>query len=188
MNTSFSYNSAIVNMDGWPGDAANGLTVANLLGEDPTNRAQRNGGQYDPVTAGSGIGNVYINAKWLYKLSGMFQAPYAVNVSAFYNARQGYPYERFVQSPSRTNGAGIVSVLLDNVGDSRLPNYQNLDFHLERPIKGGTVRLVPNFDIFNVFNFNTEQAIRGAQNSSNANFIQAIVAPRVVRFGVRVNW
>jgi hypothetical protein len=39
-----------------------------------------------------------------------------------------------------------------------------------------------------VFNSGTEQAIRGAQNSSNANFIQAIVAPRVLRFGVRVNW
>jgi hypothetical protein len=32
------------------------------------------------------------------------------------------------------------------------------------------------------------QAIRGTQNASNANQIQAIVAPRVVRFGLRVNW
>ncbi len=43
-------------------------------------------------------------------------------------------------------------------------------------------------------NINTIQAIRGAQNTvsnngaGNANQIQAIVAPRVVRFGVRVNW
>jgi hypothetical protein len=188
MNTSFSYNSAIVNMDGWPGDAANGLTVANLLGEDPTNRAQRNGGQYDPVTAGSGIGNVYINAKWLYKLSGMFQAPYAVNVSAFYNARQGYPYERFVQSPSRTNGAGIVSVLLDNVGDSRLPNYQNLDLKVERPIKTATITWVPSLILFNVFNSNTIQAERGTQNSAIANNIQAVLAPRVLQAGLRVTW
>jgi hypothetical protein len=32
------------------------------------------------------------------------------------------------------------------------------------------------------------QAIRGTQNATNANQIQAIVAPRVVRFGIRMTW
>ena len=59
---------------------------------------------------------------------------------------------------------------------------------MERPVKVNNIRFVPALDIFNVFNANTEQAIRGAQNSSNANAIQAIVAPRVARFGVRVTW
>ena len=31
------------------------------------------------------------------RLSGMYQMPWAVNVSAFYNARQGYPFEPFVR-------------------------------------------------------------------------------------------
>jgi hypothetical protein len=175
MNTSFAYNSTIVNygIGGY---------------QDPTNIALRNGFQYDYATSGSGIGNVYVNAKWLFKLSGMYQLPAEVNVSAFYNTRQGYPFERFETGLSRPGGAGIPSVLLDGVGESRLPTYQNLDFHVERPIKAGTVRLVPAIDLFNIFNANTEQAIRGTQNSSNANAIQAIVAPRVARFGVRVNW
>src|SRR6185436_19567445 len=98
------------------------------------------------------------------------------------------PFERFVQGPSRSGGAGIPSILIDNVGESRLPTYQNVDFHVERPFKVNNVRFVPAVDVFNVFNFNTEQAIRGTQTSSNANFIQAIVAPRVARFGVRVVW
>ena len=79
-------------------------------------------------------------------------------------------------------------MLLDPVGESRLPNYQNIDFHVERPVKVGTVRFVPSLDIFNVGNYNTIQAIRGTQNAANANQIQAILAPRVLRFGVRVNW
>ena len=54
MNTSFAYNSAIVNMNGWPGNSANGVNVANLLGEDPSNRSTRNGSQYDYSSAGSG--------------------------------------------------------------------------------------------------------------------------------------
>jgi hypothetical protein len=35
------------------------------VSEDPTNLAARNGFHYDPLTAGSGLGNVYVNAKWL---------------------------------------------------------------------------------------------------------------------------
>ena len=118
----------------------------------------------------------------------MYEAPFGFNVSAFYNARQGYPFERFVQSPSRPNGAGVVSVLIDPVGDSRLPNYQNIDIHVERAVKLQTLRFVPSLDIFNLTNSNIIQAIRGTENASNANNIQAAVAPRVVRFGVRITW
>jgi hypothetical protein len=118
----------------------------------------------------------------------MYQAPFGINVSAFYNARQGYPYERFVQGPSRANGAGIPLVVLDPIGTSRLPNYQNVDFHVERPIRLGAVRLMPALDIFNLGNYNTIQAIRGTQNATNANQIQAILAPRVARFGVKFTW
>jgi hypothetical protein len=175
MDTSFSYNSAVQH---YP------------LGsyQDPSNIQQRNGFQYDYATSGSGIGNVYVNAKWLYKLSGLYELPSQFKVSAFFNTRQGYPFERFVQVASRNNGAGSVSILLDNVGDSRLPTYKNLDFHVERPISFEVGRIVPSLDIFNVANSNTVQAIRGTQNASNANQIQAIVAPRVLRFGVRVSW
>src|SRR5262249_28937612 len=161
-------------------------SIASFTGgpEDPTNRAQFDGAQYAPVTSGSGIANVYVNAKWLFKLGGMYQLPYNFNFSAFYNARQGYPFARYVQTPSRPNGAGIVSVWVDPVGTTRLPNYQDLDIHLERPIVVTGVRLIPSFDLFNISNANTEQAIRGTLNASTANNIQAIVAPRIARFGV----
>jgi hypothetical protein len=191
LNSSFSYNDTKVHFGEFPGAAnqANATTATTIpISEDPTNRALRDGGQYDYLTSGSGIGNVYVNAKWLFKLSGLYQLPYQFSVSAFYNARQGYPFEQGILSPSRANGGNTVFVLLDKVGDRRLPSYQNLDFHVERPIKATNLRFVPSIDVFNLMNSNTVQAIRGTQNASNANQIQAIVAPRVVRFGVRVNW
>jgi hypothetical protein len=188
MNTSFSYNDSKLNFDAFPGSITPTSQTSAAFVEDPTNRALRDGAEVEIPTSGSGIGNVYINAKWLFKISGLYQLPYDLNISAFYNARQGYPFERIVQGPSRLNGAGIPLLLLDTIGDSRLPNYQNIDFHVERPVKVGTVRFIPSLDVFNVANSNTEQAIRGTQNASNANLIQAVVAPRVVRFGVRVNW
>ncbi len=109
-------------------------------------------------------------------------------MSAFYNARQGYPQEITVQTPTRPNGAGQVDVLLNPVGETRLPTFHNVDFHVERAVRVGHVNFVPSLDVFNVANSNTVQAIRSRQNAANANQIQAIVAPRVIRFGVRVNW
>ena len=89
MNSSFAFNSTIVNMNGWAGDSASGLSVAGI-GEDPTNRSTRNGAQYDYLSAGSGIGNQYVNAKWLFKISGLYNLPADFNVSANYGFRQGY--------------------------------------------------------------------------------------------------
>ena len=176
MDTSFTWNSTIQN-------------YGSGSYQNPNNISVRNGFQYDYATSGSGIGNVIINAKWLFKLSGMYQAPYAFNVSAFYNARQGYPYEAAVQVlTALPNGGGTPTIILDPIGSNRLPDYQNLDLRVERPITIMGAHLVPSMDVFNLTNNSTIQAMRGNQNANNANNIQAIVAPRVIRFGVRVNW
>jgi hypothetical protein len=190
MNTSFSFNSTTYNYGEFPGsnNMSSGTAGANDISEDPTNRAVRNGSQYDYLTSGSGIGNVFVNAKWLFKLSGVYELPYAINVSGFYNARQGYPFEQGILTPSRNNGGNTVFVVLDPIGDERLPTYQNLDLHVERPIRVNNLRFVPSLDVFNLSNLNTIQAIRGTQNATNANQIQAILAPRVLRLGVRFNW
>jgi hypothetical protein len=181
MNTSLSLNSTIVN-NGFGG------AFANTIPEDPTNLTARNGFQYDYASAGSGLGNVYVNAKWQYKLSGLYQLPGDVNVSAFYNARQGYPFEPSINSPSRLNGGGIAAILLDPVGENRLPTYKNLDFHIERPIRIGSSHFIPSLDVFNLGNFNTVLALQRTQNSAIANNISQVLAPRVARFGIRVNW
>ena len=186
MNASYAFNSTIVNFGSFAGSQPS--IASATISEDPSNRALRDGYQYDYLTAGSGIGNIYVNSKWLFKVSGMYQAPGGVNVSAFYNARQGYPQEISVQTPARVNGVAQIDILLNPVGDTRLPNFQNVDFHVERPVRVQTVRFVPTLDIFNVGNWNTIQAIRSRQNAANANQIQAILAPRVVRLGIKFNW
>jgi hypothetical protein len=186
MNSSFAYNSTIVNYNEFPGNQPS-IESATIT-EDPSNRNNREGFQYDYLTSGSGLGNVYVNAKWMFKVSGMYQAPLGINLSAFYNARQGYPQEIAVQTPSRLFGVNQIDILLNPVGETRLPNYQNLDFHIERPVSVNRVRFVPSLDVFNVANANTIQAIRSRQNASNANQIQQVLAPRVIRFGVKFIW
>jgi hypothetical protein len=194
MNVSFAYNDTKQNYNEFGGsnNMQNGATSTTTpFSEDPTNRKNRDGNQYDYLTGGSGLGGIFVNAKWLFKASGMYQAPFGFNVSAFYNARQGYLFEQgeLVNVAGRSNlAAPTVFVPLDPIGDNRLPNYQNLDFHVDRRFRFGTASFLPTLDIFNLANSNTVQAIRITQNATNANQIQSILAPRVMRFGVKVNW
>ncbi len=104
MNTSFAYNSTTVNFGSFPGSQPSIASAA--FSEDPSNRDQRDGYQYDYLTSGSGIGNVYINSKWLFKVSGVYELPFAFNVSAFYNARQGYPQEMLRPDPEPSQRRG----------------------------------------------------------------------------------
>lgn len=165
--------------------------------EDPTCRA--GGGfdnvafcdsamQYAPEAAGSGIGNVFQNAKWLAKASGQYTFPHEINFSAVYNTRQGFPFPQSIQTPNRANGAGQVDVLLDPLGDVRLDTLQTLDLKVDKVFHFGQIRLRPAMDIFNIGNINTVLARRRNQTASNANTISGIVAPRVIRFGLNLQW
>ncbi len=175
-NVSYAYNNA---KDYWDSPAAY---------EDPTNIAQLNGAQYAPESGGSGIDNVFTNAKWLFKASAMYTAPLEINLAVNYNARQGYPFPQSILTPSRAFAAGTAQVLLDPLGDVRLPNFQTIDFKIERPFTFSGVRAIPSMDVFNLTNAGTILAYRRQQNATNANNISGVVAPRVIRFGVRVTW
>ena len=54
-------------------------------------------------------------------------------------------------------------------------------------IKGNT-KVTLSVDVFNALNSSIIQARQRTQNSTIANNIQGLVAPRVVRFGARLNW
>ena len=74
------------------------------------------------------------------------------------------------------------------MGAVRLDDMYLLDFRVDKAFTFGTARVTPSMDIFNLTNVNTVLARRRLQGASNANNISGIVAPRVIRFGVRVNW
>jgi hypothetical protein len=177
-NFSYAYNDAVEHFE-----SANAY-------EDPTCVVALCPGsfQYAPEAAGSGIGNVFQNAKWALKASTRVMLPWDVNVAFSYLGRQGFPFPQSIQTPDRANGAGQVQVLLDPLGDSRLGNLHTVDFRVDRLVRFGTVSLVPAFDVFNLTNSNTVQAINRNQAASNANTVSGILAPRVVRVGINVRW
>ena len=90
-------------------------------------------------------------------------------------------------------------MLLDPLGETRLPNVAMFDFRVDKVFQFGGMRLIPSMDIFNLTNANTVQSQRrimytynhttGVGSSpANANLISSIISPRIIRFGVKVNW
>ena len=177
MNAGFSYNDARAHYD------------SPRAYEDPSNIENLDNAQFAPESTSSGLGNVFVNAKWIFRVSGSYQTPFwGVNLAGFYNVRDGYPFIANIQTPSRPNGAGITNVYLDKLGDNRLPNFQTLDFRVDKRFTFGALTITPAMDVFNLLNGNTALSIRPVQNAGNANQISSILAPRVIRFGVRATW
>jgi hypothetical protein len=59
---------------------------------------------------------------------------------------------------------------------------------VDKTLRFGNFTVVPAFDVFNLTNANTVQAINRNQLAANANTVSGILAPRVLRFGVSARW
>ena len=158
---------------------------------DPTNRF--------PVDNVSGYENGSRNGPHVYKISGMYQLPFEINASANFNAHSNFPYNIYMQGPVRTGTQDQSNILLRPINTVRLPAVKILDLNFDKSIRlGGGRRITLNATLFNVGNVATtlgyasSATVNGVtayrQNVSNANFINTIVGPRVMRFGVRLNF
>jgi hypothetical protein len=120
----------------------------------------------------------------------MYSLPWDINVSGSFNARQGYPFIEaiFVSAATRGLGASDVLVPIDPVGASRLDAFSQIDMKAEKVFKLGPARVNGSLEIFNVTNANTVLTRERQLNSTTAGNARGILAPRVARFGLRVQW
>jgi hypothetical protein len=192
MNASYSWNDAPMHFDSLAGSTWLTTPTWQNSESDPTNvMTSFNNGQFAPESSSSGLGNVFVNATWIVRASATYTLPWwDINAAAFYNARQGYPFVRSVLTPfNRPFSAGQSTIYLDRRGDERLPNFQTVDFRVDKPFTFfGRLRVVASMDVFNLLNGNTTLSMRGGQNATNANTISSLLAPRVLRLGARVTW
>jgi hypothetical protein len=187
-HASFAYNDAVEHFDDPLGY---GITVPVALttqSDDPTETPFLDEAQYAPESSGSGIGAVFTNAKWVTKLSGMYSLPWGINVSGVYNARQGYPFIQAILVTGRPRGASNVLVPTAPIGESRLASFQQVDLKVEKVLRFGTTRISGSFEVFNLLNANTVLTRERQLNSNTAGDARGILAPRVARFGLKVNW
>ncbi len=169
-NASFTWNSTVRRFAG-------GANVDYL---DPTNIAQQ---------AGEAVGTS--NARWVGKLTFMVSLPAGINFSAFFNGRDGFPFNRTILTPTRTGGIGTADLFVKQYAAERYPTFLQIDSALDKSLKfgsGGSRRVVLSVAGFNMLNSNTILGRTARQNASNANNITTILAPRTFRVGARVQF
>jgi hypothetical protein len=169
LNSSATWNNTKLHYEG-PGDFSTSA--------DPTNF------DFTQGRDSSGLNG----PRWTAKLSGMYGLPWQMSVAAFYNLRDGLQFNRTIQSPTRTGSGGTVNVLIEPQGTTHYPTFSQLDLHWDKALRSGQRRVQFNVDVFNVLNKSTVLARQTRQDQAQANFVTSILAPRVARFGVKVNF
>jgi hypothetical protein len=151
----------------------------------------------DGSAVGSSSGSDgYINSRWSYSLTGLYEGPWGVNLGGVVTGREGY-----------INGFNIRSGSVDGVRrryvinefeDFRFPNLFQVDLRAAKEFHfGGGVGFEVSLDAFNVTNersilwrdYEIVPVTSGGQLVPSAETpIQEIQAPRIFRLGGRIRF
>jgi hypothetical protein len=157
----------------------------------------KDGGLVMRQTGGSGKSGIYmLLPQYQFIATGLYQARWGINLAANWTARQGYATPYFQDRVPTGNPLGNLQTLLlvDDVGDRRLPFMSSLDVRLGKEFTFGMgtyrPRLNLDLDMFNVMNANT---VLGRQYNMRfgppvSNQVMEIMNPRILRVGLRVNF
>jgi outer membrane receptor protein involved in Fe transport len=176
-----------------------GLTIGKNTGglNTPTGSGQSLGSGNDlndPNFTTFANGIVGNDSDVAFRLSGSYQIPGDINIAGSLVANAGYPYvSTYSVTRPAAAAAGVAltrssqTVSLSERGDERLPNMTLVDFSVSRPIRFGSRRIVPRFDIFNLTNAATADAIN---NGVGGTYLipTSIVAPRIAKLAISINF
>jgi hypothetical protein len=160
---------------------------------DPTNMSYLDGQQLAPAL-GRGFplnfGIPGVNARWMFKFSGLFQLPWGINLSGILTAREGYILANYVLAyrPNLWNTVlfGRPDGSSSKFGDSRLPNCLMLNLRLEKVFAlSETSNVVLAVDAFNATNSGVSLNRQTQIDAPDFGQDLRILNPRVFRFGVR---
>jgi hypothetical protein len=121
------------------------------------------------------------------EVSGSTRLPWGFATAAALSARQGLPYAEGVTSPNR-GALGSTVVDIGRYGSERYPAVGRLDWRIDRAFTAGRVKIVPVLDVSNVLNSSAVLARNRVQNTSSANDVTEVLAPRLVHVGARVTF
>jgi hypothetical protein len=145
-----------------------------------------------PETSGSGLSGIFINSRWMFKLSGLYQLPWGLNLSAVFQAREGYviPYRVQTYLSGALGGVGWVNMYEGGkkFGDDRLKAFAILNLGLEKVFKISDNTSATLFvDWYNVTN---QQATLKVDNNigPTQDNILMVTNPGNFQFGIRVNF
>jgi len=169
---------------------------------DPTNKWALDGQAFGNWGGGSvGKTAVQMYARWMTKISGLYQLPWGFDISGTLTAREGWKIPNYITlAYAGDTWPGLYksnTIYLETPGKDSLPAYANLSLRLEKKITIGAGRMYLMADVFNVLNSATVLRAYDANigtyyvdtGESVANptyrLYNEILNPRVWRFGVR---
>jgi hypothetical protein len=177
--------------DNWMVLTSGGMTWTTMLHEETgyqqllnaaVNTANQN---YLPGRRIFGDNGNETSTTWNYKVIGRYVMPLEIGLSGSWRFQSGQNYGRTlgINFP----GDGNRTFRVEPIDTRRYPNISILDFRLDKAFTFGRYgRLTGQFDVFNILNSGAPVDFR----RTSANFLEVteILAPRVMRFGVRYDF
>jgi len=150
-----------------------------------------NGATVTFPTAGSGKSQIYLTLpKYQLTANGFYQGPWGLNLGANFVLRQGYS-EMFFANDVGTNDPVYNTkdvLVVGTPGKYRLPTVRSLDARVEKEVSFGRARVAFDVDVFNALNSGTVLGRKYDVEADTFNDITEIMNPRIVRFGVRLQF
>src|SRR5439155_10039690 len=145
---------------------------------------QVDGGQIAPRSSGSGKGDLFYNARWQLNANGFYQLPAEVEVGANIFARQGYVEPLILQTSAGRDGR-VRALATAQIDDNRYPNLLDLDLRVAKTVSIQRAKFIVSGDLFNALNSGT--VLQRTRNLQSGAFgaINEIIAPRILRLGVK---
>ena len=171
-------------------DSPNGIYDTNGNPTPTITEALVNGGAFAPQSSGNGEGAIYMNARWQFNASGMYQAPYGIQLAANVFGRQGYPEPLYRPGSTAALGSdSTLNVLVSPTIDYlRYPNVWDTDVRVARDFKVGAVSMRGMFDVFNLFNANTALVRNANVTSTTFGQLAQNLSPLIARVGVQIGF
>jgi hypothetical protein len=145
----------------------------------------------DPETVAyfEGGSNSWLNSRWQLKCSGLYQFPLGINASWVFRAREGYVRGTYLRVDRPGMGMSTIYGLSTGggkYGDTRLPNFYELDFRIEKVFQlSEKSKIVVAADAFNALNNAHVLSEQDLITSDIFGRTTKILNPRLFRFGVR---
>lgn len=127
---------------------------------------------------------------FIVKVMASYVLPFNIGLSGFYQHLSGTPYTRQVNSAvavGRPLNQGNVTSLSGTRNESSLESLNLLDLRLNYDIKVMKTNVGLALDVFNATNANTVTSINAVSGSAYGRVLD-FIAPRILRFGIRVRF
>ena len=162
------------------------VVVQRMESLTPTNSFYTSGLFQNPNDQIFGRGRDPLSETVLFKLQGIYQAPYGVLLSGYYRFGSGTPITRTLVV--RGLPQGTITVKAEPSGDSETPNNSQVDFRVEKAFGfGAGRRVLLGLDVFNLMNASTVTT-QGVSTGVDLGTPRILVNPRIARIGVRLVW